>query len=431
MIDPERIYTLSQAKVLLAKAINALDVKTKPTVFRLEIKIKPVNQIDWLAIQPGHIKIYGSNQDDSACIAGLGHAKTLAGKKADLNTLFKQMRTFLSPQFPYLQWYGGLAFDKSDFRFVLPRFELARDGQKMMLACNLIGRINKQQVLRELIALKTTLKPLPLSLPSVVVRRDTPTQQKWHQSVQRVLNAIKLKQCQKVVLARKTVFLFKETINPWLIFARLLRVTPDSYHFAFQFGNKVFLGASPERLFKRQSRALLTQALAGSMSRGHEARELLTSPKDRHEQGLVVDAMAKALLPLSQHINYPKVPSTITLASGHHLNTDFNVILKDGINDEDVIESLHPTPALGGSPRHVALKFIKQIESFKRGWYAGPVGYVGLDWAELVVGIRSGLVDGKTLAVYAGAGIVRGSDAASEWDEIENKISNFYKIVIR
>ena len=99
------------------------------------------------------------------------------------------------------------------------------------------------------------------------------------------------------------------------------------------------------------------------------------------------------------------------------------------INDEDILGSLHPTPALGGTPRKQALEAICKLEGFSRGWYGAPIGFVGLDWAEFVVGIRSGFLRAKRLSVFAGAGIVQGSEALSEWDEVENKISNFIKII--
>ena len=84
-------------------------------------------------------------------------------------------------------------------------------------------------------------------------------------------------------------------------------------------------------------------------------------------------------------------PGILTLPNGHHLITKFQGQLKDGINDEDILQFLHPTPALGGTPRKQAMDIIRKLEGFSRGWYGAPVGYVGLDWAEFVVGIRSGL----------------------------------------
>ncbi len=106
-----------------------------------------------------------------------------------------------------------------------------------------------------------------------------------------------------------------------------------------------------------------------------------------------------------------KHPGILTLPNGHHLITKFQGQLKDGINDEDILQFLHPTPALGGTPRKQAMAIIRKLEGFSRGWYGAPIGYVGLDWAEFVVGIRSGLASGKKLSVFAGAGIVQGSEA--------------------
>ena len=209
----------------------------------------------------------------------------------------------------------------------------------------------------------------------------------------------------------------------------LKRVTPDSYHFAFEFQGVVFLGASPERLYKRQGRAIISEALAGTKPMGVDAKVLLNSPKDRHEHQLVVDVIAGDLGPLCGRLAYQHRPHIRTLSNGYHLATGFQGYLKDGVKDEDILQSLHPTPAVGGFPKNFALNFIHTREPFGRGWYAGPLGYVGLDRAEFVVGIRSGLVKGKRLSVFAGAGIVRGSNPADEWQEIENKISNFIKII--
>jgi menaquinone-specific isochorismate synthase len=122
-------------------------------------------------------------------------------------------------------------------------------------------------------------------------------------------------------------------------------------------------------------------------------------------------------------------PKVISIGNGHHLITPFEGKLKEDVSDEDILEALHPTPAVAGTPKDQALNTIRRTENFSRGWYAGPLGYVGLDWVEFVVGIRSGVVKGKELSVYAGAGIVKGSRPKDEWNEIENKISNFIKVI--
>ena len=93
--------------------------------------------------------------------------------------------------------------------------------------------------------------------------------------------------------------------------------------------------------------------------------------------------------------------------------------------DAEVIAKLHPTPAVGGTPKEEALHWINELEDFDRGWYAAPVGWISHDAVEFAVAIRSALVQGDTVSVYTGAGIVPGSKPKSEWNEIENKMSEF------
>ena len=257
-------------------------------------------------------------------------------------------------------------------------------------------------------------------------RVDQPDQKLWQKGVDKILAD---RSVEKVVLARKTSLYFKQAPDPWAMLRQLKAVTPDSYHFAFQFKKTVFLGASPERLYRRYARCIESEALAGTMPKSTSPEQLQNSYKNKYEHALVVDAIDASFKRLCTVFNRGKTPGILTLANGHHLITKFQGQLKDGINDEDILQSLHPTPALGGSPRQKAMAIIRKLEGFSRGWYGAPIGYVGLDWAEFVVGIRSGLASAKKLSVFAGAGIVQGSKAGDEWDEVENKISNFLSVI--
>jgi len=117
--------------------------------------------------------------------------------------------------------------------------------------------------------------------------------------------------------------------------------------------------------------------------------------------------------------------SEMKLVSRRHLVSRVCARLRDGVTDAEVLGGLHPTPAVGGYPKRGALEGIRALEPFDRGWYAGPVGWVGADAAEFAVGIRSGLVRGRVLALFSGAGIVAGSRPEAEWAEIEQKIEDF------
>jgi menaquinone-specific isochorismate synthase len=407
---------------------------------RIEIKIRPVDMLTWLSLQRDEVKIYGANQSDTVSIAGIGQAVGVRAKRVgSYIKVFKKLRSFLSPKYPYLQWYGGFCFDdhKPDadweefgaYRFVLPRFELAAQAGKMIFCCNLVGRENIADILRQLKRIKFPRKMAggrTITNERVEKRVDNPNQLSWAKDVDHILAA---RSVNKVVLARKTTLHFKQAPDPWAMLRQLKAVTPNSYHFAFQFKNTVFLGASPERLYRRYARCIESEALAGTMPKSMGPEILQNSHKNKHEHALVVDAIDASFKKLCLNFSRGKRPQILTLPNGHHLITKFKGQLKDGINDEDILQLLHPTPALGGAPRKKAMAIIRKLEGFSRGWYGAPIGYIGLDWAEFVVGIRSGLASAKKLSVFAGAGIVRGSEALSEWDEVENKISNFIKII--
>ena len=117
------------------------------------------------------------------------------------------------------------------------------------------------------------------------------------------------------------------------------------------------------------------------------------------------------------------------LAQGRHLVSRVSGRLREGVTDFHLLEQLPPTPAVGGVPTEIALEAIHSLEDFDRGWYAGPVGWIGRDSAEFAVALRCGVVRGSQLSLFSGAGLVQGSDPGSEWIEIEQKITDFTKII--
>jgi len=122
------------------------------------------------------------------------------------------------------------------------------------------------------------------------------------------------------------------------------------------------------------------------------------------------------------------VPSVVKASNAHHLITRFQGTLKDAVDDAEILTVLHPTPAVGGTPRAQALKAIAELEPFARGWYAGPIGHIGYDSVDFAVALRCALIQDSCVNLYAGAGIVQGSTADEEWQEIEQKKSIFLNI---
>ncbi|HEX8386295.1 MAG TPA: isochorismate synthase, partial [Rubricoccaceae bacterium] len=218
--------------------------------------------------------------------------------------------------------------------------------------------------------------------------------------------------------------------------------TPRCFHvLVAPDGGSAFVAATPERLFRLDGRRLQTEAVAGTRPRAaHDADddrllgELMASEKDGREHAFVRDAIVERLGPLADRVRVDGAPTAMTLALGRHLRTGIEADLAPTTSALDVLRALHPTPAVGGTPREAAREAIGHLEPFDRGLYAGAVGWIGRDAeggeaAEFAVGIRSALVRGRAVSLYSGAGIVAGSDPAAEWAEIEHKIGDFVRVL--
>jgi isochorismate synthase len=213
---------------------------------------------------------------------------------------------------------------------------------------------------------------------------------------------------------------------------RLERHHAECMVFAVARGGRTFLGASPERLVKVDGRIVRVTSLAGSTARGGDAAgdadaatALLDSAKDREEHDIVVRALTAGLAELCDAVSAPAVPALLTLRDVHHLYTPITAHRHDDVEILQLVERLHPSPAVGGAPRQDALAFIREHEKWDRGWYASPVGWLdaGGD-GEFAVALRSALVDeaGGSATLFAGCGIVSESVPEDEFMESELKL---------
>ncbi len=234
----------------------------------------------------------------------------------------------------------------------------------------------------------------------------------------------------KIVLARAQDMQADVPLHPLRLLNGLRERFPECYSFSVANGRgQSFIGASPERLVRVSKGVLETEALAGSARRGLGASEdaalgaaLLESEKDLREQRHVLDSIVRRLEPLGLTPRFPATPVLRKLANVQHLHTPITAELPPGIRLLDALARLHPTPAVGGSPREAAVARIRELEGFPRGLYAGAIGWLNArGGGEFLVGIRSALVEGTSARVYAGAGIVEGSDPAREYSETELK----------
>jgi len=451
-MDP---ISFSSAKNRLLEQIQNACQETShndsPRMIRCKVEVENVAAMQWLACQSIPIKTYWANRNQEFKMAGLGIAHEISGQETpDLTNLFNELRVLLDPEYPELRYYGGFQFNRGSkpsqewksfgaYRFVIPQFELHRSEEGTFLVCNFLQNAENcnppEGILRQLDEVQFELTLSDWEERTVLHRRDIPDRAEWQSSLDTALEEMGAGKYEKVVLARKATLTFNDPVDPVAYLLRLRRMSEETFNFYFQTDDgHAFLGATPERLFKRQGRTIHTEAIAGTRPRGlttrddeRYARALLNSEKEVREHSIVVDMIRNVLENHCRDLIVDEEVQITRLSHVQHLCKHFRGELDPETSDADLIEALHPTPAMGGYPTDLALEAIEDLEPFNRGWYAAPIGFVGHDHTEFVVGIRSALIERERVSLYSGAGIVLGSDPAEEWQEIEDKISKFLK----
>ncbi|HEX5100754.1 MAG TPA: isochorismate synthase, partial [Polyangiaceae bacterium] len=247
----------------------------------------------------------------------------------------------------------------------------------------------------------------------------------WTALVAAIVERIKEKTLEKVVLARRVTVDLPSAPDPAEVLSRLRLEAPECTRFLVRREGSCFLGATPERLAKKQGASLETEAVAGSISTldREAARHLFESSKDLAEHGLVVREIVRALEPLAERIDKPSEPELRGLRHVLHLRTPIAARLRGNPHLLEVVERLHPTPAVGGAPTARALEWIASHERDERGWYAGPIGWFDLAGdGEMAVALRSGVLESKRAHLYVGAGIVEDSAPEAELAETRWKL---------
>ncbi|HKF84947.1 MAG TPA: isochorismate synthase [Candidatus Limnocylindrales bacterium] len=270
---------------------------------------------------------------------------------------------------------------------------------------------------------------MPVFAPLRIVD-EQPTHDAWRRLVGMYAGAVGRGRIDKVVLARRVGMRSRVELDVPNALRRLAASAPESTTYAFRRGGRTFLGATPEGLVATRGRTFRTVAVAGTIRRGVDAaedadlaRRLLASEKDREEHAIVVDAIRDLLAPVADSLIVAPEARVMTLRFLQHLVTDITGTLPEGRGLLALGERLHPTPAVGGDPREVALALIDEHEGFDRGWYAGPIGWLGADGdGELCVALRCGIVDRTQATLFAGCGIVADSDPDQEWEESRIKL---------
>ena len=423
---------------------------TRPgTPLRLSLAVPRTDPVRLLLQEATLPQVLWSSRDAQHVIAAIG-AVAEARTDAELDALLRLIES--APNGPRL--FGGLAFDPrspadldwaafGSLRFILPQFELSTDTVGSVLSVHFLHPVagGEQELMQ---GIESALKRLrlgdvalmPPELPQLVMRTDQPNREVWEAMVAAALKRFSPDGLTKVVLARKARIAMAGGMHPALLPARSMVATRGLYHFAFMFEpGSAFFGATPERLYRREGRRIWTEALAGTRPRGDSQQvdsyygDLLQSnQKELVEHRQVVEFLQAVLAGLCTGCEVVAQEELMKLAHVQHLYTRIQGELLEGVRDRVLLERLHPTPAVGGSPRQLAMAAIRELEAFARGWYAGPIGWLTRDAAEFAVGIRSGLIRGNTLDLFAGNGIVAGSEPQREWQENEAKLRHFFEM---
>ncbi|WP_338449203.1 isochorismate synthase [Niallia oryzisoli] len=251
----------------------------------------------------------------------------------------------------------------------------------------------------------------------------------WKQSVTQVVEGLKKGPLKKVVLARELRLVFNRKIQIEPVLDRLLNEQKNSYVFALESEGDCFIGASPERLVKKDQDQVFSTCLAGSIARGKNEAEdeqlghsLLTDDKNLIEHQYVVDMIKEAMEDTCSKVTLPSKPQLLKLKHIQHLYTPVIGKADEHTSLLSLVEKLHPTPALGGLPKMPAVAKIREVEELDRGFFAGPIGW--LDYkgnGEFAVAIRSGLIQGNEASIFAGCGLVEDSIAETEYEETNIK----------
>ncbi|BCL29724.1 isochorismate synthase [Streptomyces aurantiacus] len=268
---------------------------------------------------------------------------------------------------------------------------------------------------------------------------ETPTPERFAAAVASAVARMRAGEFDKVVLARTLELTSPRDPDLPLMLRRLARRDPAGYTFAVPSGpGRTLIGASPELLVARRGGRLTANPLAGSAQRSADLAEdvrraaaLLESPKDLHEHAVVVAAVREALTPFSTRLDVPDRPTLVRTAAMWHLSTTVTGELADpDVSALDLACALHPTPAVCGTPTELARAVIGESEPFDRGPYTGMVGWQDADGdGEWVVTIRCAEAEGRSLRLFAGAGIVAGSSPEAETAETGAKFRTFLSAV--
>jgi len=380
--------------------------------------------LGWLASQPVWPQFYWQQRNGDEEAAVLGAVAAFSSLESAQQFLHQH------DNHPDLRIWGLNAFEPQRGNLLLPRLEWRRCAGVASLRLHLYSDVSLRDDAAQAVAFISSLanvKPLPALRLSLTGEQNWPDKAGWTNLIKLATQTINREELDKVVLARATDLQFSQPVNAAAVMASSRRLNLNCYHFFMAFSaDSAFLGSSPERLYRRRDAALRTEALAGTVANhpeDHRAWQLgewlMKDDKNQRENMLVVEDICQRLQGCTQTLDVLP-PQVLRLRKVQHLRRCIWTELNQA-DDMLCLMQLQPTAAVAGIPRELAREFIQQNEPFEREWYAGSAGYLSRRQSEFCVSLRSAKISANVVRLYAGAGIVRGSDPEQEWQEIDNK----------
>ncbi len=446
-----------QIDEIVEGAINKATDEKKPQLISFVNEIEYTDAFTFLdrSQKIDRHRLFWKSADEDFTMAGVGAAyKMIAAHPNRFRKIESTWNELLDEAQVYDPHYekgtglvalGGFSFDANqnnstpwegfpDSQMTIPAYLLTNKGSKSYLTTNLLifEEDHKQQIIRQIDEHQHQLlhgDRQEHKLPKQTGLTEMEAE-KWKQSVKQATADIKQGKLGKVVLARELRVKFDSSAELSAIVEELCKTQENSYIFVFENGGDYFIGATPERLAKLENQELVSTCLAGTIPRGKDEKEdhlfskqLLNDPKNRQEHDFVVQMIREAVEACCYNVEIPSAPVVYPLRNLQHLYTPVTATLEQGYTLLDVVEKLHPTPALGGMPQKQSVDYIRKHEVLNRGWYAGPIGWFdGHNNGEFAVAIRSALLQQDEASLFAGCGVVEDSNPDAEYEETAVKL---------
>ena len=416
---------LEQAKSALIRQFDALaTTDQQASIVHLQTKVESdVDLLAWMKGQSVYPQFYLRFRDEAKTVAAVGKVRSFS----DVNLAQQFIQEH---DFPLV---GGLQF-QGESQFILPQVLIEQQNSETVVSVFVeTDKLDSAKAVLNTFEKMTALLPLnQLTIESVVPKANQKT---WCDWVNQALNRIRQGELTKLVLANETVFRIHGELNGKDFLATSQVKNSGCYHFLWaDNAQNCFVGSTPERLFARDNHLLFTEALAGTApvsdnpsENNERANWLLNDEKNLNENWLVVEDISQNISHLVEQITVDDV-ALKPLRKVQHLIRKMQAKLTALCTDADLLKAIHPTAAVSGLPQQQAKKALTEIETFDRSWYAGTLGVMSQNLSEFCVTIRSAFIEENQVRVFAGAGIVEGSQPVEEWLEIERKAAGLISL---